>query len=112
MPWNVLSGLEAARRRAREASDRTPGACRETVGSVIVQTSALLRRRGTEDTAAVAALIAGRPHCVPCIGLLTDLDARRVYAALERLKADANLQLVSTTCTRCGRTTTAHVLQS
>ena len=112
MPWNVLSGLDAARRRARGASERTPGACRQTAASVITQASALLRRRSTEDMAAVAAVITGRPHCVPCIGVLTDRDARRVYAALERLKSDANLQLVSTTCTRCRRTTTAHVLQS
>ena len=112
MPWTVLDGLEALRRRARESSDRIPGASHESIASVIVQTSSLLRRRGTEDMAAVSALITGAPHCVPCIVLLTDLDARRVYAALERLKAHANLQLLSEACTRCRRTTTVHVLQS
>ena len=112
MPWTVLEGLEALRRRARETADRIPGACHDSIASIVVQSSSLLRRRGTEDMAAVAALITGSPHCVPCIVLLTDLDARRVYAALERLKADVNLHLLSGTCARCQRTTTVHVLQS
>lgn len=111
MPWTVLTELEHARRRARESSDRTKGACQETIASLITQTGALLRRRGTEDMATVSALISGQPHCVPCIALITHLDARRIYAALERLKADANLQLLSARCTRCARTTTVHVIQ-
>ena len=112
MPWTVLAGLDDARRRARESSDRVPGACQDSIASLIGQTSALLRRHSTEDMAAVAALITGHPHCVPCIGLLTDLDARRVYAALERLKTHTNVELVSGRCTRCGRSTTVHVVRS
>jgi hypothetical protein len=111
MPWSVLAGLEAARQRARESSDRIPGACQDTVATVLVQTSALLRRRGTQDMAAVAALIRGHAHCVPCIGILTNLDARRVYAALEGLKAAVHVELLSGSCTRCGRATTVHVIQ-
>jgi hypothetical protein len=110
MPWSVLTGLDVARRRARESSDRIPGACQESIASLVTRTSALLRRRGTEDMAAVAALVTGRGHCAPCIGLLTDLDARRVYAALERLKSSTNLELVSARCTRCGRATTVHII--
>ena len=72
---------------------------------------ALLRRRGNEDMATVGALITGQPHCVPCIGILTQLDARAVYAALERLKASVNVELQSGRCTRCARTTTVHVIQ-
>ncbi|MBM3221547.1 MAG: hypothetical protein FJZ38_23230 [Candidatus Rokubacteria bacterium] len=111
MPWSVLSGLDTARRRARESGDRVAGACQDTVATVLIQTSALLRRRGTEDMAAIAALIRAEPHCVPCIGIVTDLDARRVYAALERLKASVQIELVSGRCTRCGRTTTVHTIQ-
>ena len=111
MPWFVLDGLEAARRRARESTDRTPGACQETIATLITQTSALLRRRGNEDMATVGALITGQPHCVPCIGILTQLDARAVYAALERLKASVNVELKSGRCTRCARATTVHVIQ-
>jgi hypothetical protein len=112
MPWSVLAGLDAARRRARESSDRVPGACQESIDGLIGQASALQRRHNTEDMAAVAALITGQAHCVPCIGLLTDLDARRVYAALERLKAHTNVELVSGQCTRCGRSTTVHVIRT
>ena len=111
MPWTVLTGLEETRKRARESSDRTRGACHDTIASLIAQTSALLRRRGTEDMAAVSALITGRGHCVPCITLLTNLDARRVYAAIERLRAETNLRLLSERCTRCGRVTTVHLIQ-
>src|SRR5437667_3617195 len=111
MPWFVLNGLEAERRRARESTDRTPGSCQETIANLITQTGALLRRRGSEDMATVAALITGAPHCVPCISLLTQLDARGVYAALERLKASVNVELLSARCTRCARTTTVHVIQ-
>jgi len=110
MPWSVLNGLEAARRRARESTDRTPGSCQETVANLITQTGALLRRRNSEEMAIVSALITGAPHCVPCISLLTELDARGVYTALERLKAAVNVQLLSSRCTRCARTTTVHVI--
>ena len=57
----------------------------------------------------VAALITNTPYCVPCMTLLTHLDARRIYAALERLKTDGRARLVSGTCTRCARATTVHV---
>ena len=111
MPWTVLIGLEQERRRARESSDRTRGACQETIHTLLTQTSAVVRRRGTEDMAVVSALIAGTPHCVPCITLITGLHAQRIYAALERLKADINLQLRSERCTRCARTTMVHVIE-
>src|ERR1041384_3862216 len=97
MPWSVLPELEAARRRARESTDRTPGACQESVAALITQTSALLRRRSSGDMAIVATLITGKPHCVPCICLIPQLDARSVYAALERLKASVNVELRSST---------------
>ena len=111
MPWTVLNELEAARRRARESSDRVRGACHDTVDGVITQTSALLRRRGTDDMATVASLILGDPHCVPCLSRLTNLDARRVYTALERLKASVFVELVSDTCRGCARATTVHVIR-
>ncbi len=111
MPWSVLPGVELTRRRARGSSDRVPGTCHQTIDTLIAQTSALLRRRSSEDVALVSALIMGAPHCVPCISLLTHLEARAVYAALERLKASVNVQLVSTQCTRCRRMTTTHVIQ-
>jgi len=111
MPWSIFDAPDASRCRARESTDRNRGSCHETIASLITQTSALLRRRNTEDMAIVAALITGRPHCVPCIGLVTQLDARGVYAALERLKATVNVELVSGRCTRCVRTTTAHTIQ-
>ena len=111
MPWSVLSGLEDVGCRARESTERTRGSCQETIASLITQTGALLRRRSSEDMAVVAALITSHPHCVPCIGLLTQLDARGVYNALERVKAATNLQLISGRCTRCARTTTVHVIQ-
>ena len=112
MPWTVLTGLDDARRRARESSDRVPGACQDSIATLIGQTSALLRRHGTEDMAVIVALITGHAHCVPCIGLRTDLDARRVYAALERLKTQTNVELVSARCTRCGRATTVHLIRT
>jgi hypothetical protein len=111
MPWTVLTELERARHRARESSGRIPGACHDTIASLIAQTSALLRRRNTEDMATIAALITGQGYCVPCIAMLTSLDARRIYAALERLREDTNLRLVSDRCTRCGRTTTINIIQ-
>src|ERR1051325_8928571 len=111
MPWFVLPEIEAVRRRARESTDRTPGSCQQTIADLITQTGALQRRRNTEDMALVAALITGAPHCVPCISLVTQLDARGVYAALERHKASVNVQLLSTRCTRCARVTTAHIIQ-
>lgn len=110
MPWTVLIELERARKRARESSDRTQGACHDTIASLITHTSALLRRRGSEDMAIVSALIAGAGHCVPCISLVTNLDARRIYTALERLKEDTNVRLLFGTCTRCRRVTTVHAV--
>jgi hypothetical protein len=109
MPWIVPQQSERARNRMRESTDRLQGACRDTIEAVIVQASALLRRRGSEDLGLVAALIRNAPHCAPCIMLLTSLDARRVYAALERLKSEAKARLVSGRCSRCQRTTTVHV---
>ena len=109
MPWTVPSPIERARNRMRESSDRLQGACRDTIEAVIVQASALLRRRSSEDLGMVAALIRNAPHCAPCIMLLTNLDARRVYAALERLKSEAKARLESGRCTRCVRMTTVHV---
>jgi hypothetical protein len=111
MPWTVLTERERARHRAREASERARGACEATIHSLIATTSALLRRRGTEDMAQVSRLITGAGHCVPCIGLITGLDARRVYGALERLKAETNVRLVSGVCGRCARKTTLHVIE-
>jgi hypothetical protein len=110
MPWTVLTDLELARRRARQSNDRLPGVCRTSIDSMLQQASAVLRRRDNGDLAAVAALITGRPHCVPCISLVTELDSRRVYAALERLKRDTNVELVRAACTRCRRLTTVHVI--
>jgi len=111
MPWTVFTELERARHQAREASDRTRGACHDTVASLISQTSALLRRRSSDDMAVVSALITGAGHCVPCIGIVTNLDARRIYAALERLKQMTNVELLFDRCTRCSRLTTVHVIQ-
>jgi hypothetical protein len=111
MPWTVLTELERARHQARESSDRTRGACHDTVASLISQTSALLRRRSSEDIAMVSALVTDAGHCVPCISLVTNLDARRVYAALERLKQTTNVELLFRPCTRCTRLTTVHVIQ-
>jgi hypothetical protein len=111
MPWSVLPELERARRHARESSDRIPGACHDTIASLITQASALARRRGTDDMATVAALITDSPHCVPCITLITQLDARRVYTALERLRMNVNVQLLSARCVRCARATTVHAIQ-
>ena len=110
MPWTILTGLEQARKRTREPGERLQGACRETVTAFIEQTSALLRRRNSDDLAAVAALITGGRYCVPCVSMITHLDARRVYAALERLKANANVRLVSARCEHCLRETTVHTI--
>jgi len=109
MRWTVLPPFGAVRSHAHGGRDHTRGVCSDTVDAVIVQTSAVLRRRGSEDVVAVAALITSAPHCVPCLTLLTHLDARRVYAALERLKSDGKARLVSGTCNRCQRRTTVHV---
>jgi hypothetical protein len=70
-----------------------------------------MRRRGSEDMTLVSALIVGAGHCVPCIGRITNLDARRIYTAIERLREETNVQLVSGRCTRCARTTTVHVIE-
>ena len=109
MPWAMLTGGEPVR-RLREPSRRTPGGCHDTIDTVIVHASALLRRRNSEDMAAVAAVVTNAAHCVPCIGLITGLDARRVYAALEHLKATAAARLVSGRCDHCQRATTVHVI--
>jgi uncharacterized protein with PIN domain len=98
--------------RAREGRERQPGACRESAAAFIEQTSALLRRRTSEDMLAVANLIRDAAHCVPCIAVVTHLDARRIYTALEQLKAEANVRLVFDRCPRCSRTTTAHMIAS
>jgi hypothetical protein len=108
MPWFVLP--ERERKRAHETVDRIPGSCHDTIEAVLVHTSALLRRRGSEEVALVAALITNAPHCVPCITLITHLDARPVYVALERLKTEANVRLAVGTCRRCGRQTTVHMI--
>src|SRR5262245_28012614 len=108
MPWSVLPPTDWRRPRPHDSRDHAPGSCSDIVDVVLVQTSALLRRRGSEDVLAVGGLITRIPHCVPCLTLLTDLDARRVYAALERLKADGRARLVSGTCARCRRSTTVH----
>ena len=109
MPWTVLPQIDSARKHTHDTPDRIQGSCHDVVDAVVVQTSALLRRRGSEDMSTVAALITNTPHCVPCMTLLTPLDARRIYAALERLKADGRARLVSGTCARCTRATTVHV---
>jgi hypothetical protein len=110
MPWTVFVELERLRKRARSRDSRAQGTCGDTIEAVIAQTSALLRRRGSEDVATVSALITGAPYCVPCISIVTNLDARRIYVALERLRAEVNVRLVSDICTRCRRTTTVHVI--
>src|ERR1043166_7909668 len=109
MPWTVLPPTDWRRPHPHDTRDHTRGTCADLVDAVLVQTSALLRRRGSEDVSAVGALIVSAPHCVPCLTLLTDLDARRVYAALERLKGEGRARLVSGTCARCRRATTVHV---
>ena len=109
MPWTVLPHTGPTGRRAHDTTDRVQGGCRDTIEAVFRQTSAVLRRRNSEDVSVVAALIV-RPHCVPCITVLTHLDARRTYAALEQLKVDANVRLVLGVCARCVRTTTVHVI--
>ena len=110
MPWSVLTELDRTRRRAREPGDRVQGACRQTVTAFIDQASALLRRRDADDRGTVCALITGALYCVPCISMVTQLDARRVYAALERLKAETNVRLHSGRCSRCHRETTVHTI--
>jgi hypothetical protein len=110
MPWTVVGALEQARQQAREPGNRLPGACQETLAGIIEQTGAMLRRRNSEDMAAVSALLTDRRYCVPCLSIMTELDARRVYAAIERLKATANARLVSGCCERCRRETTVHTL--
>jgi hypothetical protein len=111
MPWTVLSSeVEQARQRRREAGGRVPGTCHDTIDAVMTQASAVLRRRSSEDVSTVAGVITNAPHCVPCIALLTHLDARRIYAALEHLKASANARLISAECRHCHRTTTVHVM--
>jgi hypothetical protein len=110
MPWAILSDVERARQQLRDAGCRVPGTCHATVDNVVTQTSAVLRRRSSEDVGIVAALITNAPHCVPCIALITRLDARRIYAALEHLKTRNHVRLVSTECRQCRRTTTAHVI--
>jgi len=112
MPWTVLPEPELLRMRAREGTERQPGACRETVAALIEHTGAMLRRRTSEDMLTVASLIREAPHCVPCIAVVTHLDARRIYTALEQLKTEANVRLVFDKCRRCGRTTTAHMIVS
>ena len=111
MPWTVLpANDEQARRRIHEPPRRAlPRG--DTIEAVLVQTSALLRRHQSEDMSAISAKITGAPHCVPCLSLVTKLDARRIYAALERLKAQLNVRLVWGRCTQCGRTTTAQVIE-
>ena len=110
MPWTVLPGIERARPFTHETTGRIKGTCRDTIEAVIIQASALLRRRSSQDVIAVAAVITNAPHCVPCLTLLTHLDARRVYAALEQLKAEARARLVRGICRRCARSTTVHVI--
>ena len=111
MPWAVLNQIEQVRQRLREPSGRMPGTCQDTLDIVMSQASAILRRRSSEDVATVAAVIRNAPHCAPCLTLLTGLDARRVYAALEHLKATANARLISAECGHCHRTTTVHVIR-
>jgi hypothetical protein len=111
MPWFVLPALDEHRMRHRESSQRSTGTCRDAVDTLLVQASAMLRRRGSEDMATIAALIDGAPHCVPCVSLLTRLDARRIYAAIERLKADNSVHVDTRVCTRCLRTTMVHTIE-
>ena len=109
MPWTVLpADVERANKNLHDSYTRASRSCHDTIEAVVVQTSALLRRRQSEDLSTIAALLANGAHCVPCLSLLTHLDARRVYAALERLKAQANVRLVSGICTHCKRSTTVH----
>jgi hypothetical protein len=110
MPWTILAGIDVARRRARVQGDRLQGCCRTGIDVIAIEASALLRRRASEDMAMIAALITDGPHCVPCIALLTHLDARRIYTALEQLKAQASARLVSGQCTHCRRSTTVHTI--
>ena len=65
MPWFVLPAIDEHRMRLRESSQRSTGISRDAVDTLLVQASAILRRRGTEDMATIAALIDGAPHCVP-----------------------------------------------
>jgi hypothetical protein len=104
VPWTVFADLERLRHRAREL------AASRAVAAVVSDSTDVIRRRNTEDMAAVSRLITGAAHCVPCITLITNLDARRVYAALEQLKATAPVLLVHDRCTRCRRTTMAHLM--
>ncbi|HYE91754.1 MAG TPA: hypothetical protein VEA38_12070 [Terriglobales bacterium] len=112
MPWTVFGGLEHDRRNARAPGDRIQGACHDTIEALLQQTSALLRRRNSDDVTAVAVLLSGAPHCVPCIALVTSLDARRIYVALDRLKGTVNVELVAGRCRRCARETTVYALGS
>ena len=109
MPWTPETAIGSARRLS-EVSGRTPGTCHDTIDAVLVQASALLRRRSSEDMATVAAIITNAPHCVPCIALLTRLDARRIYAALEHLKSTAHARLIAAECRQCHRATTVHLI--
>jgi hypothetical protein len=110
MPWAILVDVGRARQHLRDAGSRVPGTCHDTLDNVMTQASAVLRRRSSEDVGTVAAVITNAPHCVPCISLVTRLDARRIYAALEQLKTSNHVRLISTECRQCRRATTAHVI--
>jgi hypothetical protein len=112
MPWTVLASIDQWRHRRRALRDRTQGACHDGIDALITRAGATLRRRGTEDMAAIAQLLNEAAHCVPCISLTTGLDARRIYAALERLNAEINVELLRSTCGRCTRATTVYLIRS
>ena len=104
MPWSVFD-RGTVRHRAQRG--RLVGACVETL---LAETGAALRRRRSEDVARVAELLSADRYCVPCLTILTGLDARTVYHAIQQLRVAINVALIRDQCGRCTRTTTIHTI--
>ncbi len=45
-----------------------------------------------------------------CTSLITELDVRQIYAAIERLNMQRGVHLRTDRCARCARTTTVHAI--